>query len=186
MTNSNDRMMMDRDFGPERLTEAQADRGEKVLKWANQTLDERGWCNGYLVHPATGSHCALGAIGYAKWGNEFDQKVLKGEQNGYEMISDDPDTATAMQQLANQIRATRGVPHITLDPMDQVRNNWAVATVMNYNDAQQESFNIRGVFKQAKGWFADRRAKRLAVKKPRVEHITRDHVESMEKVKEEA
>ncbi len=71
------------------------------------TIKTRGWTTSHLLDESTGKHCILGAIGYARWGNNWDVDCHdEGDSDEmYKRLLADPVTRSVIQKIGDIIVA---------------------------------------------------------------------------------
>lgn len=135
----------------------------EILDKADKVLDDKGWCTGALVDDL-GRHCALGAIGYAQFGEQFDTVAFFDPGRGYGMLRNDQDAVQAIHVLANQIRTSRGMLPITIEDGQVVSRHLIesdMKTVYQMNDNTSKT-KIRSLLGAASKFMAARTATKKA------------------------
>jgi hypothetical protein len=72
-----------------------------------ESVKTQGWTTSYLFEVDTGRHCILGAIGYARWGDQWDidcREFNEGEEM-YQRLAEDSLTHSLIKKISKVIIA---------------------------------------------------------------------------------
>lgn len=119
---------------------------KELLEKADASFDKEGWCSGSLTN-SDGNHCSLGAIGYARWGQAYDELVRYGNLipgakgiDGYSVLVQDAQTRAAVRLLAEQL-GTR----VTVRSDPQLQARYDLNDIFHYNDSRSKR-DVRRLF----------------------------------------
>jgi hypothetical protein len=114
----------------------------QVVAHALETIKQDGWMRGWLSfdHYGKRRHCILGAIGYARWGTQWDIDCDNMDTSGalYERLSADPATRRVIDHIYDVVIANgmaKAVAEGSVVRAEQI-------TVYRWNDHQETEEEI--------------------------------------------